>query len=336
MTAARWVLAALGTLVGLAGMGALYQLVSEVRDRSRRPLPGKLVDVGGHRLHIHCTGEGSPTVVMDAGGAGSCLDWSLVQPEVARFTRVCTFDRAGLGWSDPGPKPRSSQRIVEELDTLLSNAGIDGPYVMVGQSYGGMNVRLVASQYPDKVAGMILVDAAHEDWAEIKLRAPWKTRLAEDARELKSQLDPILARLGWLRLSRRPMGVAQGLPKEVQTIATALGLRSRAYDWVWGISTSIEVSDTHLRNSSPLPDIPLSVLSAHIRHRPWGIPADDADRYWMTLQADLASRVPNSTHTVSEKGGHNLHISDSKLVIDAIRKIVEAVRDKPVGLRGHR
>lgn len=215
MSAFRWILAALGVLAGLAGIGALYQLISEARDKSKLPPPGKLVDVGGHRLHINSIGEGSPVVVMDAGGASSSLSWSLVQPEIAKFTRVCTFDRAGRGWSDPGPKPQSSQQIVEQLDTLLSNEKIEGPYIMVGQSFGGQNVRLYASEYPDKVAGLVLVDSAHEEWGKIKYRAPWRGRLVEDARMLKLQLNPILARLGWLRLRRRPSGLPQGFPKEV-------------------------------------------------------------------------------------------------------------------------
>ena len=328
MSASKWTLATLGAVAGLAGIGALYQLISEARDKSKNPPPGKLVDVGGHRLHINSMGEGSPVVVMDAGGASSSISWSLVQPEVAKFTRVITFDRAGHGWSDPGPKPQSSERIIEELDTLLSNEKIEGPYIVVGQSFGGQNVRLYASLYPDKVAGMVLVDSAHEDWAKIKSIAPWRGRLIEDARTLKLQLNPILARLGWLRLRYRPSGLPQGFSIEAQAAATALDLRSRAYDGILGLLATIEMCDDQLRNSPPLPDIPLTVLSAHVRHEPWGIPADEADRYWMELAADLASRVPNSTHIVSENGGHNLHYDDPKLVIDAIRQVVETVRAK--------
>jgi pimeloyl-ACP methyl ester carboxylesterase len=122
-------------------------------------------------LHIYGTGEGSPTVVLDSGYNGSWFDWSWVQPEVAKFTRVVSYDCAGLGWSDPA-KPRSIQRIVNELHRLLANAGVGGPYVMVGQSSGGMNVRVYASQHPQDVVGMVLVDAAYEDWPEIKLQAP--------------------------------------------------------------------------------------------------------------------------------------------------------------------
>jgi pimeloyl-ACP methyl ester carboxylesterase len=109
----------------------------------------------------------------------------------------------------------------------------------------------------------------------------------------------------------------------------ALDLRSRAYDWLRGINAGIEMCHDQLRNSPPLPDIPLTVLSAHIRHEPWGIMADEADRYWMELQTDLVSRVPNSTHIVSENGGHNLHFDEPELVIDAIRQVVETVRDEP-------
>ena len=116
---------ALALLLGLGGLA--YQAIASARDARRFPPPGRLVDVGGYRLHINSTGEGSPTVVLDAGVCDCSLNWCLVQPEVARFTRVCSYDRAGLGWSDAGPSPRTSQQIARELHTLLKNAGIPGP-----------------------------------------------------------------------------------------------------------------------------------------------------------------------------------------------------------------
>src|SRR5258706_7187226 len=128
------------------------------------PPPGQLVDVGGYRLHIICAGEGGPTVVPEAGLIGLALSWSLVQPEVAKFTRVCAYDRAGYGWSDPnliGIHP-TSQRLVHELHTLLVNASIAGPYVLVAHSFGGLNVRLFANQYPNDVIGVVLIDSANE------------------------------------------------------------------------------------------------------------------------------------------------------------------------------
>jgi pimeloyl-ACP methyl ester carboxylesterase len=159
-------------LIGLAGVvlflllaGVVYQFVATKIDEYRYPVPGEMVDVSGYSLHLYCTGErgGAPTVVMDSGLGGSVLDWQLVQPEVARFARVCTYDRGGAGWSEPGAQPRTSQQFVEELHTLLGNAGVQEPYVLVGHSLGGTNMQLYASQYPDEVAGMVLVDSALED-----------------------------------------------------------------------------------------------------------------------------------------------------------------------------
>ncbi len=131
-------------------------------DTTRYPPPGQLVDIGGHRLHLHCVGQGSPTVVLDAGLGAFSLDWGAVQPQIATSTRVCAYDRAGLGWSEPGPRPRSPQQFADELHTLLTNAGVEGPYVIVAHSISGKTARLFASQHPKDVAGMVLVDARHE------------------------------------------------------------------------------------------------------------------------------------------------------------------------------
>ena len=122
-----------------------------------------MVDVGGRRLHINCTGQGNPVVVMDAGRGNSSSTWNLVQPGLARFARVCVYDRAGLGSSEPAVQPRTSQQMVVDLHTLLTKARIKSPYILVGHSLGGMNVRLYASQYPKDVVGMVLVDSAHEE-----------------------------------------------------------------------------------------------------------------------------------------------------------------------------
>src|SRR5581483_7014518 len=126
-------------------------------------LSGGLVDVGGYRLRIECIGAGKPTVVMDAGLAQDRSTWGQVPSGVAAFTRVCTYDRAGLGESEAGAKPRTSQQIVAELQVLLKRAGIQSPYLLVGHSFGGANVRLFASQHPDAVVGIVLVDASQED-----------------------------------------------------------------------------------------------------------------------------------------------------------------------------
>src|SRR3990170_1939497 len=142
------------------------------------PAPGQLVDAGGYKLHINCTGQGSPTVILAAGSLEYSLFWALVQPEVARFTRVCSYDRAGYGWSEPSPHPRTANTMVKELHTLLVNAGIEGPYVLVGHSLSGMLVRVYANNYPDEVVGMVLVDSFHE---EQFTRLPELTKLNQDS-----------------------------------------------------------------------------------------------------------------------------------------------------------
>jgi pimeloyl-ACP methyl ester carboxylesterase len=143
-----------------------------------------MVDVGGYRLHLYCTGEGSPTVILEAGGGNPWLSWYQVQPQVAQFTRVCSYDRAGLGWSDPSPKPRTTKVIADELHTLLHNAGITAPFVLVGHSLGGLDARMFASQYPSEAVGMVLVDSSHPDQDD---------RFPPDAQKLGAATTPSFA-----------------------------------------------------------------------------------------------------------------------------------------------
>lgn len=140
----------------IAGMFAKSRLAQQF------PPPGQLVDVGGYRLHLYCVGSGRPTVVFDAGINEFSVQWVNIQTEVSKDYRACAYDRAGFGWSESAPTPRSSETMVRELRTLLEKAGMEGPAVLVGHSFGGMNMRLYAYRYPKEVAGLVQVDAAHE------------------------------------------------------------------------------------------------------------------------------------------------------------------------------
>jgi pimeloyl-ACP methyl ester carboxylesterase len=154
-----------GGLAGLFSIIILILLVAPIAAMSAPQSPGRLVDVGGGvgiNMHIYCTGEGSPTVVLNAGANGGTMSWAKVQEQVSNHTKVCSYDRAGMGWSEEGPKPRTFMRIADELHALLQAAGDEGPYVLVGHSVGAHTIRFFEQKYPAHVAGIVLVDPAHE------------------------------------------------------------------------------------------------------------------------------------------------------------------------------
>src|SRR5215208_5789528 len=155
-----WLGTSLATLLGLLLVGYIYEPIAEAADAMAQPPPGQLVDVGGYRLHINCTGTGAPTVVIVAGLGDWSTTWGgYVQPEVAKSTRVCTYDRPGLGWSEAAPLLGDAAQFAKELHTLLQNANIPGPYVMVGHSLGGLGVRVFVHEYASEVAGVVLVES---------------------------------------------------------------------------------------------------------------------------------------------------------------------------------
>jgi len=253
------------------------------------------VDVGGYHLYIHCLGTGRPTVLLEAGLGSPSEVWGLVQPAVARFTRVCAYDRAGVGGSDAGPRPRTSATIVAELHTLLNRAGITGPYVLVGHSLGGFHVRLYAGRYPREVVGMVLVDASHPD---------------QIAREL-AVLPP-----------RRP---------HESPFVTALrdSLTSTRPEPTEGLD--LRASAAQVRAVGSLGARPLVVLT---RGRlgdgfPPDVPADVVRRdgqVWQDLQNRLARLSSDSTHVLARESGHFIQVQQPQLVIEAIRQVVRSAR----------
>ena len=210
-------------LLGLLLLGALYESVSEASDRRAYPPPGRLVDVGGYRLHINCVDTGSPTVVIDSGAGDWSATWSSwVQPGVAGTTRICTYDRAGLGWSDPGPLPRTAERFADELHTLLQRAGIPGPSVLVGHSLGGLTVRLFAHAYPAEVAGVVLIDSMSP---RPGMHAAPATPPQTHASDLS--LFTLPARIGVLRFLAGPLDLKSGLSPEMADAYVAYAVTPR-------------------------------------------------------------------------------------------------------------
>src|ERR671921_217182 len=195
-------------LLALAVAGAIYQAIATELAERAYPPPGEMVDVRGHNLHINCVGQGSPTVVLDGGSGGFSAQWVRVQREVSDTTRVCAYDRAGMGWSEMGPDPRDAKRISSELHTLLGKAGIEGPYVLVGHSYGGLHMQTYAARYPDEVAGVALVDSSTEP-DQFSQRP--ETQDSHDTQEQTFAAVPRLAQLGASLLAR--LGVVRLVSK---------------------------------------------------------------------------------------------------------------------------
>jgi pimeloyl-ACP methyl ester carboxylesterase len=229
----RVLLGVLVALVALAVIGATYQAIATARDVRAFPPPGQLVDVGGYTMHIVCSGPqnaGAPTVILDHVGAANVAQWGLVQPEIAKTIRVCAYDRAGFGWSERGPTPRDARQSMHELHTLLSKAGIPGPYILVGHSYGGNVARLYVAEYPAEVVGMVLVDPGHPfdiPGVPPAINAAWKT---EDQTVMR--LAPYLSRLGIMRLAAA-LGAVPGhgdLPAPAGAAYDAVNLTTKFWD----------------------------------------------------------------------------------------------------------
>jgi len=201
----RGALALVGLTIAFACVGPAYQEIGTWSDARRFPQRGRTVQAGPIKMNIDCAGSGGPTVILEQGGGVPSIGWMKIQPQIAQFTRVCSYDRAGYGWSEPGPMPRTIPRLANELKVLLDTSGEKGPYVMVAASLGGPIVRLYAGLYPNDVAGMILVDAAHEDQQNRAQSVQPPELVAEINREVESYQR-------WERL-RRPFMLHLGIER---------------------------------------------------------------------------------------------------------------------------
>jgi pimeloyl-ACP methyl ester carboxylesterase len=300
-------------LLLLAAMGGGYETIREAMDESAYSMPGQLIDVGGYKLHISCTGSGSPTVILEAGlGQPAAMMSGWIQPGVATETQVCVYDRAGMGWSEPAETPRDGVAIATDLHTLLSRAQIDGPYVLAGHSSGGVYVQVFAAQYPDEVAGMVLLDSQPPDAIA---NLPGYAGEYDGIRRLTA-LFPSVARLGVGRLAYP--SASAGLPPEAWAEARALlctAAHNRGYrDDAVGLKAAL----TQAQALTSLGDKPLIVVTA----------VEDAHAGWLPLQEEMAGLSTNSVQRVIQDASHASLIedeSDSANAIDAILDVVAAV-----------
>jgi pimeloyl-ACP methyl ester carboxylesterase len=303
------------TLSILPILGYFYEKWAAARAKRRHTPPGKQVNIGAQGLHMVIQGEqhSGVTVILESGAGGYSLEWRDVQANIAQFARVVAYDRAGRGWSDAGVMPRLPQRIASELHVLLKHAGVQPPYILVGQSLGGFYVRQFAAMYPQEVAGLVLVDASHPEMHQYPEAGmdDIKIGLAKDA---------LKTRLGWKRLRGiKPYGFYETLP---------ISLKRAWVDLEPGntdatISEILSVVDG-IALPKNLGNLPLTVLTR--------TPSKSAlSPIWQKLQADLATLSTNSTHLIAEKAGHNIHHDDPKLVVEAVRQIVMGLKQKSNG-----
>jgi pimeloyl-ACP methyl ester carboxylesterase len=331
-----------GLICAVAG-AAFYQRVGSSADRRDYPPPGRLVDIGGRRMHLAESGTGSPVVVLESGIAATCLNWTNIHAEVARFTRVCSYDRASLGWSDPAGTPRVTSQLIDELHELLKAANISGPYVLAGHSYGGMLARAYAGKYPDEVAGLVLVDPLPA--------SEWMRPTDEQAKILRrgirlARRGALLARLGIVRLSlkilsaggrtvpklvarlssgqaestlSRLVGEVQKMPRETWPMIQAHWCQPKGFLGMSEYFNSLPRSATEAAACpEPSPDIPLVVLSASN-----STPVQLAER------SAMARHSSRGAHIVAEKSGHWIHLDEPELVVNAIREMVGLSSARP-------
>ncbi len=319
----KWLTVVVAGLIVLALVGGrVYQAVSESRDLAQYPPSGELVPVDGRLMHIHCVGEGSPTVLFELGVGAVAAAWADVQQQVAQFTRACAYDRAGLGYSQTTDQPLRAANVARRLQKLLEGAAIDDELVLVGWSAGGVYIREYHRQYPDRVAAMLFVASSHEQQA---IRIP---RDEDDGPDPALRIARLVAPFGIVRLSgiMRQRVASSSASDKVKERLEVLYHQAHMLETVWKESAAFEL-DIHGANPpSSLGDLPLIVLIPGRHER-----TPEELGAWSLLQEELVGLSTNGKRIVAAESGHNIHADQPALVIESTRELVETVRAAPTG-----
>lgn len=307
-------------LGGLALVGGIYQARAVQRDRRDFPPAGIFSDAGGFKLHLLVMGAdtGKPTVILESGMASFAINWHWVQTELARDTRVVAYDRAGFGWSDVSTNPRDAQQCARELHTALINAGVAGPYVLAGWSFGGLVVRAFADLFADEVAGLTLVDASHPD--------QWLHMPVPNAERLMSRMMSVqgeLCRFGFGRVVKGAAKLlAEGLPeRHRQAIAAWCALRACWKTEAQQAGLWTDVSRPQINNARSLGNLPVYVLSVSEQ----SLYGEQLTR----LQEDLTTVSSNTKRSIVQGATHETLIAESRYaaqVAQAIRQVIESAQ----------
>lgn len=325
----RTALGLIGLAMLLAASGALYNALDLRRLRKAYPPPGKVYAVNGHAMHLYCTGAGSPTVVLESGHAESFLVWGKVQPDLSQTTRVCSYDRAGLGWSEAVDGPRDADHIAAQLHDLLATAGIDGPLVLMGHSGGGLYIRSYAARYPAQVAGLVFLDASTLG------TAPLPASIAA------------LDHHGALAMGLFKAAIALGIPRAMGACSTpppGFGATANLWradackpDYVTAVAreqAAGPASRAEVRQAGDFGDLPVLVLSRDTRlPRPRALPAPVSTADWQRANAlhdagqeRLAHLSTHGRRIIAKGSGHYIHFERPELVVREVGDFVQRIR----------
>ncbi len=286
--------------------------------------PGKLVDIGTAKLHINCTGNGGPTVILDAGAGGWSIHLSSVQTEIAKTNRVCSYDRAGFGWSSAGVLPRTAKQAAVDLGKLLNNSGERGPFVLVGTSFGGYIARVYRDLFPENVAGIGLIDSGHEDqWKKLPATAQMLQFGIKSFKDIFRKLET-----GEFKKEQFKSHISNDLLPIYQDAMT----RKKTQSAFLSELESIDKSAEQLGKTGKIGNLPLMVLSAGNSFAAFIPPTkenkvllENLNKGWMEMQHDLASLSTNSEHLISSNGIHSIATDKPKLVAGSVNLLIAMI-----------
>ena len=311
----RWLLYPVMAIMALVAVGGGYETVSGALDEDF-PMPGQLIDVGGHSLHLNCRGSGSPTVILEPGAGGISTTLAWIAPAVARDTRVCVYDRAGHGWSEAADGPQDGAQIATDLHTLLQRGQVPRPYVLAGHSFGGLYVLAFAARYPDEVVGMVLVDSTEPGSAATAATSPGN----ESSYDITWRASALLSSSARWGLARLIGQLDYGsLPPQARDEARALTVTPNHAQSTIDEYFQASASADQAASLRDFGDNPLFVLTA----------GSGSDAEWKAAQDDLASLSTNSAHRVVDGASHGEMIMDedaAAVTTQAILDVVSSVR----------